>query len=158
MLKFCQNRLVLCSSIYIEVACSLLDSEPGFSVFSFPSWIEFEAVVGQGIGLSSQKVYQNQHVLHRSIFIEPVLASREECNVFGNLFFRIYVFREILSTTMFFCCSIYIETAQNSREQCNELADLLFWKLSLCLSRDSLSCDTSSSDLCILFKFIFFHV
>ena len=36
MLKFCQNQLVLCSWIYIEVACLLLDSEPGFSVFSFP--------------------------------------------------------------------------------------------------------------------------
>ena len=32
----------------------------------------------------------------------------------------IHVFREILSTSMFFRCSIYIETAQNSREECNE--------------------------------------
>ena len=70
----------------------------------------------------------------------------------------IYFFREILLTTIFFCCSIYIETAQNSREQCNELADLLFWRLSLCLSRDSFSCDTRSSDLCILFKFIFLYL
>ena len=68
----------------------------------------------------------------------------------------IYVFREILSTSMFFCCSIYIETAQNSRGECNEFADLLFWRLSLFLSRDSLSCDTRSLDLCILFKFIFY--
>ena len=43
---------------------------------------------------------------------------------------------------MFFCCSIYIETAQNSREECNEFADLLFFRLSLCVSRGSLSCDT----------------
>ena len=38
--NFCQNQLILCSSIYNEVACSLLDSEPGFSgfsVFSFAS-------------------------------------------------------------------------------------------------------------------------
>ena len=56
------------------------------------------------------------------------------------------------------CCSIYIETAQNSREECNEFADLLFWRLSLCLSRDSLSCDTRSLDLCILFKFIFLYL
>ena len=54
----------------------------------------------------------------------------------------------------FLCCSIYIETAQNSREGCNEFADLLFWRLSLCLSRVSLSCDTRSLDLCILFKLI----
>ena len=70
----------------------------------------------------------------------------------------IYVFREILSTSMFFCCSIYIETAQNSREECNEFLYLLFWRLSLCLSRDSLSCDTHSLDLCILFTFIFLYL
>ena len=67
------------------------------------------------------------------------LTSREECNVFAGLFFLefIYVFGEILSTSMFFCCSIYIDTAQNSREECNEFADRLFWRLSLRLSRDS---------------------
>ena len=62
---------------------------------------------------------------------------------------------------MFFCCLIYIETAQNSRGQCNEFTDLhclLFWRLSLCLSRDPLSCDTRSLDLCILFKFIFLYL
>ena len=59
---------------------------------------------------------------------------------------------------MFFCCSIYIETAQNSREECNEFLYLLFWRLSLCLSRDSLSCDTHSLDLCILFTFIFLYL
>ena len=64
---------------------------------------------------------------------------------------------EILSYGMFFC-SIYIETAQNSRVECNEFADLLFWRLSLCLSRDSLSCDTRSLDLSILFKFIFLYL
>ena len=53
---------------------------------------------------------------------------------------------------------IYIETAQNSHEECNEFADLLFWRLSLCLSRDSLSCDTRSLDLCSLFKFIFLYL
>ena len=58
----------------------------------------------------------------------------------------------------FFCCSIYIETAQNSHEECNEFADLLFWRLSLCLSRDSLSRDTRSLDLCILFRFIFLYL
>ena len=70
----------------------------------------------------------------------------------------IYVFREIMSTSMFFCCSIYIETAQSSREECNDFADLLFWRLSLCLSRDSLSCDSCSLNPCILFKFIFLYL
>ena len=87
--------------------------------------------------------------------LSKVLTSREECNVFADLFFRIIcVFCKILSTSMYFCCSIYIETAQNSREECNEFLNLLFWRLSLCLSRDSLSCDTHSLDLCMLFKFI----
>ena len=53
---------------------------------------------------------------------------------------------------------IYIETAQNSHEECNEFADLLFWRLSLCLSRESLTCYTPSLDLCILFKFIFLYL
>ena len=45
---------------------------------------------------------------------------------------------------MFFFSSIYIAPAQNSRGEYNELANLLFWRLSwLCLSRESLSCDTS---------------
>ena len=56
----------------------------------------------------------------------------------------IYVFREILSTSMFFCCPIYIYTAQNSRGECNEFADLC--------------CDTRLLDLCILFKFIFLNL
>ena len=86
-------------------------------------------------------------------------SSREECNVFADFFFLefIYVFREILSTSMFFYCSIYIETAQNSRGQCNELADLLFWRLSFCLSRDSLSWHSLIRSL-YLFKFIFLYL
>ena len=49
----------------------------------------------------------------------------------------------------------YIETAQNSHEECNEFANLLFWILSLCLSRESLTCDARSLHLCILFKTLF---
>ena len=30
----------------------------------------------------SQNVYQNQRVLRRSIYTEPILTSREECNAF----------------------------------------------------------------------------
>ena len=43
-------------------------------------------MVDQGMGLYSQNFYQNQHVLPRSIYTEPVLTSREECNVFADLF------------------------------------------------------------------------
>ena len=43
------------------------------------------------IGLYSQNFYQNQRVLHRSIYIELVLTSREECNAFADPFFRIYL-------------------------------------------------------------------
>ena len=86
----------------------------------------------------------------------PPVSNASYLRIFFSEF--IYFFREILLTIIFFCCSIYIETAQNSREQCNELADLLFWRLSLCLSTDSLSCDTRSSDLCTLFKLIFLYL
>ena len=56
-------------------------------------------------------------------------------------------FDRFLSTSMFFCSSMYIEPALNFREECNESTDLLSWRLSLFLSRDSLSCDTHSWDL-----------
>ena len=77
-----------------------------------------------------------------------------------TFFFGIYlcVSRDFVNQHVFLCCSTYIETAQNSRGECNEFADLLFCRLSLCLSRDSLSCDTRSLDLCILFKFIFLYL
>ena len=56
---------------------------------------------------------------------------------------------------MFFCCLIHIETAQNSREECNEFsAYLLFFILTLCLSRDSLSCDTRSL---VFYSSLFFY-
>ena len=70
-----------------------------------------------------------------------------------HLFFTIYLClsRDFVNQHSL-CSSIYVETALKSREECIEFADLLFWRLSLCLSRDSLSRDTRSSDLCILFK------
>ena len=40
----------------------------------------------KAIGLYSQKLYQNQRVLRRSIYIEPNFTSREECNAFADLF------------------------------------------------------------------------
>ena len=43
------------------------------------------------MGLYSRKLYQNQRVLRRSIYIEPVLTSREECDVFADLLFKIYL-------------------------------------------------------------------
>ena len=55
----------------------------------------------------------------------PPMRSAKYLRTF---FFRICLpfFREILSTSMFFCCSIYTKTAQNSREESNEFADLCF--------------------------------
>ena len=43
------------------------------------------------MGLYFQNVYQNQRVLRGSIYIEPVLTSREERNLFADLFFKIYL-------------------------------------------------------------------
>ena len=56
-----------------------------------------------------------------------------------------------------FLSSIFIEPVLTSCEECNEFVDLLFWRLSLRLSRNSWSCDTHSLDLCISFKSIFLH-
>ena len=56
-----------------------------------------------------------------------------------------------------FLSSIYIEPVLTSCEECNEFVDLLFWRPSLRLSRNSWSCDTHSLDLCISFKSIFLH-
>ena len=86
-------------------------------------------MVDQGVGLYSQNFYQNQRVLPRSIYTEPVLTSREECNVFADLFFfRIYLClsRDFVNQFVFLLFDIYIETAQNFLVECNEFADLLF--------------------------------
>ena len=71
----------------------------------------------------------------------------------------IYVFREILSTSMF--CLLFDLLSDSPKltwGMQREFADLLFFRLSVCFSRDSLSCDTRSLDLCILFKFIFLNL
>ena len=84
------------------------------------------------------------------------LPSVRNATYLRTFFLRIYLcFSRDFVNQHVFCFSIYIETAQNSREECNEFADLLFSRLSLCLSRESLSRDTRLLDLCILFKFIF---
>ena len=59
----------------------------------------------------------------------------------------IYVFREILSTSMFF---LLLDLPWDSPKLPWGM-QRMFWRLSLCLSGDSLSCDTHSLDLCILF-------
>ena len=82
----------------------------------------------------------------------PPVSNASYLRIFFSEF--IYFFREILLTIIFFCCSIYIETAQNSREECNEFV----LKPTICISRDSLSCDTRSLDLCILFKSILLYL
>ena len=60
-----------------------------------------------------------------------------------TFFFRIYLClsKDFVNRHVFLL--LYLP-AQNSHEECNEFEDLLFWRLSLCLSRDSLSCDTRS--------------
>ena len=98
----------------------------------------------QGIG--SEPACSSQFDLH---WASPHLSWRTFC------FLEFIIpFETILSSSMFFCSSIYIETALNFREECNEFAGLLFWRLSLCLSIDSLSCDTRALYLCILLKSI----
>ena len=60
----------------------------------------------------SQNVYQNQRVLRRSIYIQSVLISREECNAFEDILFFKKLFlplERFLSTSMPFCSSTNIE-------------------------------------------------
>ena len=127
-----------------------------FSVlFSFVNWILSGSWSRHRVIFSkllSEPACSSQVNLHLA---SPHLPRGMQC-ISGPFILEFIL--EILSFGMFFCCSIYIERAQNSRVECNEFVDLLFWRLSLCLSRDSLSCDTRSLDLSILFKFIFLYL
>ena len=150
------------TSLFFAARFTLFASRLRTRVFSVPfslvNWILSGGWSRHGVIFSkplSEPACSSQVDFH---WARPHLpwGAQRICGPFLLLF--IYVFREILSTSMFFCCSIYIETAQDSHEKCNEFPDLLFWRLSLCLSRDALSCDTRSLDLFILFKFIFLYL
>ena len=92
--------------------------------------IRDRAVVDQGIGLYSQNFYQNQRVLPRSIYIEPVLSSREECNLLADLSFFflefVYVFREILSTSMFFAARFKLRQPKTPVRNASNLRTFCF--------------------------------
>ena len=153
-----------------EPACSLqLDLHWGsvfasrlrtrvFSVlFSFVNWI-----------LSGS--WSRHKVIFSKLLSEPAWSLQVDLHwasphlpwiqrICRHLFLRVYSFlsRDFVNQHAF-CSSIYIETALNSRDEYIEFVDLLFWRLSLCLSRDSLSRDTRSLDLCILFTFIYLYL
>ena len=77
----------------------------------------------------SQNVYQNQRLFRISIYIEPVLISREGCNAFEDLLFLevIFAYGEIfVNQLVSFAALFTLKTAPNSHEECNEFADLLF--------------------------------
>ena len=106
------------------------------------------------IGLYSQNFYQKKRVLHRSVYIEPVLTSCEEGNAFADPFFRIY-----LCLSRDFCqlaCSFAARFTLR-QPQTPEFADPLFYKDYDYVFLETLSCETCSLDLCILFKFIIFY-
>ena len=105
---------------------------------------------------NSQNLYQNQRVLPRSIYIEPVLTFREEWNVLRTFFLEfIYVFREILSTSTFFCCLIHIETAQNSREDFSHILLYTIFCLMYITTRNIflIPDDAVARNLIIIFNF-----
>ena len=66
-------------------------------------------------------------------------------------------FERFCQPACFFCCSIYFQKAQHSREECNEFADLLVFRLSVCLSGDSLSCDTRSLKIFVYYSSLYFY-
>ena len=85
------------------------------------------SVVDQGIVLYSQNLYQNQCVLRRSTYIEPVLTSREECNVFADILFQNLFERFCQPACLFLLLDLHLDSP-NSREECNEFADLFVLK------------------------------
>ena len=132
---FCQNQLVFLQLDlhWGSVFASRLRTRVFSGLFSFVNWILSGGWSRHGVIFSkrlSEPACSSQVDLH---WASPHLpwGMQRICRPFFKF---IYVFREILSTSMFFCCSIYIETAQNSRGECIEFKDLLFWRLSLCLS------------------------
>ena len=101
----------------------------------------------------SQNVYQNQRVRRSSIYIEPVLTSREECNAFEDLLF----FRSFVCLWRGFCQLACLFAALNYHDLLTFCFNDHHYE-SFFLSRDSFSCATHSLDLCILFKFIFLYL
>ena len=101
----------------------------------------------------SQNVYQNQRVRRSSIYIEPVLISREECNAFEDLLF----FRSFVCLWRDFCQPACLFAALNYHDLLTFCFNDHHYE-SFFPSRDSLSCATHSLDLCILFKFIFLYL
>ena len=130
-----------------------------FSVlFSFVNWILSFSWSRHRV-IYSQNLNQNQRVLRRLIYIEPVLTSREECNVFADLFFKIYLCfsRDFVNQHVFSAAQFtfkrpktHVRNATNLRTVCFEDYHYAF--------QETLSCDTRSLDLCVLFKFIFLYL
>ena len=71
----------------------------------------------------------------------------------------IYVFREMLSISMFFAARFTLRQPKTAVRNALNLRTFCFEDyVSLCLLRDSLSCYTHSSDLFTSFKFIFLYL
>ena len=104
--------------------------------------------------LYSQNFYHNQRDLCSSIYIEPVLNSREECE--WNALRAFCFWRDFCQPACPLAAGFTSKTALNSLEECNEFAD--HHHESFCLSIDSLSCTKRSLDLCILFKVTFLYL
>ena len=130
-----------------EPACCLQLDFPWGSVFASRLRTRVFSVLVSFVNRILSGSWSRHRVTFSKLLSEPACSSQVELHwasphlpwgmqrICGP--FILEFIGEILSTNMFFCCLIYIETAQNSREEYNEFADLLFWRLSLCLSRDS---------------------
>ena len=96
-------------------------------------------------------------VLRSSIYIEPVLTSRDECNAFEDLlFFRSYfcLWRDFCQPACPFQLHLHSKQPLTIIRNATNLRTLILFFL----SRDPWSCATHSLDLCILFKFIFLYL
>ena len=73
-----------------------------------------------------------------------------------TFYFKIYS-RDFVNKNVFFAARFTLRQPKTPVRNATNLRTFLFWRLLLCLSRDSLSCDTRSLDLWTLFKFIFLY-
>ena len=112
-------------------------------------------------------MYVRYRVIFSKLLSKPVCASQVELHwasphllwgmqrICGPFYQDLCVSGDFVSQHVFLLLDLQPKTPTRSA---TNFADLLFLRLSLCLSRDSLFCDTHSLDLCILSKFIFLYL
>ena len=117
--NFCQNQLILGSSIYIEVACSLLDSEPGFSVLLLISKLNFMRQVMNEQGcilktfIRTSVFFAGRFTLNRS---SPPVRNATHLRTFCFLRSYFCLWRDFCQPACTFAAPLTLKTALNSHK------------------------------------------